>query len=172
VVIFISKRFIINEQIRGTEVRLIDENGQQLGIVNLAHARQLAQEKELDLILIAPQATPPVCKIGDIGKLKYEAAKKEKEARKARKVGVLKEIKLGLKIEQHDLAVKTRKCAEFLQKGNKVKFNLFFKGREMTHQHLGQELFNAIIENLKDCGQPEAPPKLEGRNLHLIMTPK
>ena len=112
-----------------------------------------------------------MCKIGDIGKIKYEAAKKEKEARKARKVGILKEIKLSLKIEKHDLDVKVKHCLKFLEKGCKVKFNLFFRGREMAHKNLGRELFGKVIEAIKEKGHPEAQPKLEGRNMHLIVAP-
>ena len=128
-----------------------------------------ARDQELDLILIAPQAKPPVCKIGDVGKLKYEAAKKEKEARKGRKTGGLKEIKLSLKIGQHDLDVKIKHCLKFLEKGHKVKFNLFFRGREMAHKELGRELLLKVVEAIKEKGHPEAPPKREGRNMHLIV---
>jgi len=170
-VIFIGKRFIINEQIRGTEVRLIDENGAQAGIVSLSQALETAREKELDLILIAPEAKPPVCKIGDIGKLKYEASKKEKENKKGKKTGTLKEIKLTPKIDTHDLIVKINKTIELLEKGHKVKLNMFFRGREMSHKDIGFRLMGTAIEKLTGKGAPEAPPKMEGRNLNLIVAP-
>jgi translation initiation factor IF-3 len=170
-VIFIGKRFIINEQIRGTEVRLIDENGVQAGIISLPQALEIARGRELDLILIAPDAKPPVCKIGDIGKLKYEASKKEKENKKGKKTGTLKEIKLTPKIEAHDLNVKINKTIELLEKGHKVKLNMFFRGREMSHKDIGFKLVEIIIEKLAGKGAPEAPPKMEGRNLNLIVAP-
>lgn len=135
-------------------------------------ALRLAREHGCDLILIVPNATPPVARISDYGKLKYELTKKEKEARKASKTGTVKEVKLSSKIAPHDFTVRVEKAKELLNKGHKVKVNIFFRGREMAHVDLGRKVMDRLIESLVDCGKAEAPPKMEGRNLNLLMVPK
>ncbi|MFA5034861.1 MAG: translation initiation factor IF-3 [Candidatus Margulisiibacteriota bacterium] len=165
------KQYQVNERIWAKEVRLIDENGQQLGNCPTPEALRMARERGCDLILIAPAAVPPVAKIGDYGKLKYELSKKDKEARKSSKSGVIKEVKLSPKIAQHDFDVRVNKSKEFLAKGFKVKINIFFRGREMAHKELGHRVLERMIEAVTEAGKPEAPPKMEGKNLNLMLAP-
>jgi len=153
-------------------VRLIDAEGQQLGVLKSFEALRLAREKGLDLILISPNAQPPVAKIGDYGKFKYEMAKHEKEAKKSQRASVLKEIKLTPKIGEHDLQVRITRVKEFLEKKNKIKVNMYFRGREMTHRKFGEKVLARFLEAISDLGVPEAPAKLEGRNLVLLIVPK
>lgn len=133
---------------------------------------RLARERGLDLILIAATSKPPVARIGDYGKLKYELAKKEKEARKSSKSGTVKEVKLSPKIAQHDFDVRVDKAKELLAKGHKVKINIFFRGREMAHVDYGRKVLDRMIEALAEVGKTEAPPKMEGKNLNLLIGPK
>jgi translation initiation factor IF-3 len=160
-----------NEKIRAREVRLIDEDGKQLGIVPTFEALKLARERELDLVEISPTATPPVCKIMDYGQFKYQLAKKAHEAKKKQTVVQVKEIKLGLKIEEHDLGVKVRHIREFLTDGDKVKITIMFRGREILHKAMGENLALKVIEELKGMGTLEQKPKFEGRNIIMIFAP-
>lgn len=133
---------------------------------------RLARERGLDLVMIAPTAKPPVAKIADFGKLRYEQEKKEKEARKGSRAGGMKEIKLSSKIAQHDFEVRVDKTKELLAKGFKVKVNIMFRGREMTHTDLGKAVMARMVEAVGEAGKADAPPKLEGRNLNLMLSPK
>jgi len=160
-----------NEKIRAKEVRLIDEDGKQLGIVPTFEALKLARERELDLVEISPKAAPPVCKIMDYGKFKYQLAKKAHEAKKKQTVVQVKEMKLGLKIEEHDLGVKVRHMREFLTDGDKVKTVIMFRGREILHKAMGENLALKIIEELKGIGTLEQRPKFDGRNIIMIFAP-
>jgi translation initiation factor IF-3 len=160
-----------NEKVRAREVRLIDEDGKQLGIVPTFEALKLARERELDLVEISPKATPPVCKIMDYGKFKYQLAKKAHEAKKKQTVVQVKEMKLGLKIEEHDLGVKVRHMREFLTDGDKVKTVIMFRGREILHKAMGENLALKIIEELKGIGTLEQKPKFDGRNIIMIFAP-
>jgi len=152
-------------------VRLIDEAGKQLGIVPTADALRLAKEQELDLVEVSPTATPPVCKIMDYGKFKYQIAKKTHEAKKKQTVIHIKEMKLGLKIEEHDLQFKLKHLKGFLEEGNKVKVIIMFKGREVLHIDMGEKLAQKIIENLKEVGQIEQKSRFDGRNIVMIFAP-
>lgn len=158
--------------IKDREVRLIDDENQQLGVVTLAEALGMAAEKKLDLVKISPQAVPPVCKIMDYGKHKYEMAKKEKEARKKQKVIEIKEVRLSLNIENHDLETKANNAKKFLENGDKVKVALKFKGRELGHTALGEEVINRFAETIAECGVMEKRPMLEGRNMIVFFNPK
>ena len=163
---------MINEQIRDKEVRLIGENGELIGIMSAKEAYKLAQEAELDLVKIAPTAKPPVCKIIDYGKYKYELARKEKEARKKQKVITIKEVKLRPNIEQHDFEVKLKNAVRFLQDGDKVKVTIMFRGRELSHPELGKEILGRVAQELKDTVTIERDAKLEGKNMIMILAPK
>ncbi|MBI5078901.1 translation initiation factor IF-3 [Candidatus Saganbacteria bacterium] len=163
---------MINERIWAKEVRLIDEEGKQLGVIPTFEALRAARERGCDLVLIAPAAKPPVARLADYGKFKYELTKKEKEARKTSKSGIIKEVKLSSKIARHDFEVRVEKANELLTKGYKVKVNLMFRGREMTHVDLGRAVLNRMIEATVNAGTPEATPKMEGRSLNLILVPK
>jgi len=162
----------INEKIRDREVRLIDSDGTMLVIMSAKEALKLATEKDLDLVKIAPQATPPVCKLMDYGKYMFELAKKEKEARKNQKTVSIKEVWVKPNIEEHDFAFKSRNAARFLKEGDKVKVGVRFRGREMNYTSLGMEVLNRFAEALKDVGTVEKKPKLEGRNMTMILNPK
>jgi translation initiation factor IF-3 len=162
----------INEEIRDPEVRLISEEGEQLGIMSAEEALALAQEKELDLVKIAPMATPPVCKIMDYGKFRFEKAKKEKEARKNQKIIEIKEIRLSLNIDTHDYDFKIKNARKFLADGNKLKISIRFRGREMAHPELGTEIMDRAAEDLGDIAAVDKPAKLEGRQMLMFMSPK
>lgn len=162
----------INEDIRAREVRLIDVDGQQIGIVPIQEARRLAQEKNLDLVNIAPQANPPVCRIMDYGKYKFEQSKKEKEARKKQKVITIKEVRFSPTIEEHDFNTKLRHVIDFLQKGDKVKCTLRFKGRQITHTSIGQTVMERIAKETEAIAVVEKKPGLEGRSMIMILAPK
>ncbi|MCT4619629.1 MAG: translation initiation factor IF-3 [Marinisporobacter sp.] len=166
------KELDINEAIRDREVRLIDTDGEQLGVVAGRKALEMAIEKRLDLVKIAPQAKPPVCKIMDYGKYKFEQAKKEKEAKKKQKVINVKEVRLSLNIEQHDLTVKANRAISFLSKGDKVKVTLRFKGREMGYTKLGYDVMNKFSELISEVSTIEKKPKLEGRSMTMFLAPK
>lgn len=167
-----NKELLINEQIKDKEVRVIDENGVQLGIMSAKEALKIAEEKKLDLVKIAPQAVPPVCKIMDYGKYKFELAKKEKEAKKNQKVINVKEIRLTTTIEEHDFNVKVKNAIRFLQDGDKVKVTVRFRGRELMHAELGEELLNKFGSMIEQYGLIEKKPKLEGRNMSIVVSPK
>ncbi|MBS5129000.1 MAG: translation initiation factor IF-3 [Lachnospiraceae bacterium] len=163
---------MINEQIRDKEVRLIGENGDQLGIMSAREAMKLAQEAELDLVKIAPTAKPPVCKIIDYGKYRYEQARKEKEAKKKQKTVEVKEVRLSPNIEGNDLNTKVNNARKFLEKGNKVKVTLRFRGREMAHMQTSKHILDDFAELLKDVASIEKPAKLEGRSMSMVLTEK
>ena len=163
---------MINEEIRDKEVRLIDSDGTMLGIMSAKEALKIATEKDLDLVKIAPQAVPPVCKLMDYGKYMFELAKKEKEARKNQKVVSMKEVWVKPNIEEHDFAFKSRNAAKFLKDGDKVKVSVRFRGRELNYTSLGMEVLNRFAEALKDVGTVEKKPKLEGRSMVMILNPK
>lgn len=162
----------INDDIRVREVRVIDENGQQLGIMATRDAVRIAEEHHLDLVEISPQARPPVCKILDYGKYRYEQQKWEKEARKKQKVFEIKEVKLRPGIEDHDFDVKFKNAVRFLADGNKVKVTIMFRGREMSHPELGEVLLDKMAAQLGDTAVVEKKPKIEGRNMTMVVAPK
>lgn len=168
----IIKELQINEEIREKEVRLIDVDGTQLGIVPIKKALEIANERRLDLVNVAPTANPPVCRILDYGKYKYELTKKEKEARKNQKIINVKEIRLTPNIEEHDLQVKANRAIEFLKDGDKVKVSVRFKGREMGHTEMGEEVLKDFLKLLDEYGKVEKEAKMEGRNLVVILVPK
>lgn len=167
----ISKDLRINDEIRAREVRLVGEEGEQLGIVQLRDALQMAIERSVDLVEIAPTAKPPVCKFMDYGKYKYEQAKKDKEARKKQRTTEIKEVKLRPNIEDHDFETKARNAQRFLADGDKVKVTIMFRGREVTHPDLGKKLCVRLAEFCKAEANIEREPKLEGRNMIMILTP-
>lgn len=168
----ITKDFRVNEEIRVREVRVIDSVGVQLGIMPVREAQRLAEEKHLDLVEVSPAAKPPVCRIMDIGKYKYEQSKREKEARKKQKIVTVKEVKLRPSIEEHDFNVKAKNAARFLKDGDKVKATIIFRGREIVHTQLGQKLLVRLAEYLNDYATVERQPKLEGKNMIMILAPK
>jgi len=163
---------ILNEQIRDKEVRLIGENGEQLGIMSSRDALKLAREAELDLVKIAPNAQPPVCKIIDYGKYRYEQARREKEAKKKQKVIEVKEVRLSPNIDDNDLNTKISAARKFIQKGNRVKVTLRFRGREMSHMAQSKHILDEFAEKLADVSVIEKPAKVEGRSLTLILSEK
>ena len=162
---------MINEQIRDREIRLIGENGEQLGIMSARDAYKMAQEAELDLVKIAPTAKPPVCKIMDYGKFRFEQAKREKEARKNQRVVEIKEIRLTPNIDIGDLNTKVKNACRFLKDGDKVKVSVRFRGREVTHSSLGQDLLHRFAELCSECSTVEKQPKLEGRQMLMFLAP-
>ena len=169
----ISKQELqINEEIRDKEVRVIDSDGTQLGIMPLSQALDKAAEKNLDLVKIAPQAKPPVCKIIDYGKFKFEQAKKEKEARKNQHVFDVKEIRLSLNIDTHDFNTKLKHTQRFIASGDKVKVSIRFRGREMGHQELGVETMKKFSDACQEFATIEKPAKLEGRSMIMFLAPK
>jgi len=157
--------------IRIREVRVIDDEGQQLGVMPTSRAYALAQEKGLDLVEVAPTAAPPVCRILDYGQYKYELQKREREAKKKQKSQTFKEIRLRVKIDTNDLRTKTRRAAEFLDDGDRVKVTVQFRGREMTHANLGRALLDRAAEMLAESGIVERQPLLEGRSMYIVMAP-
>lgn len=163
---------MINEQIRDKEVRLIDADGTMLGIMSSKDAQVLANSKSLDLVKIAPQATPPVCRIMDYGKYMFELSKKEKEARKNQKVVSVKEVRLSASIEEHDFEFKVKNAIRFLKDGDKVKVSVKFRGREMNYTALGQQVLEKFADAVQDIGTVEKKPKLEGRSMIMIINPK
>ncbi len=163
---------MINEQIREKEVRLIGENGEQLGIMSSKDAQKLAREAELDLVLIAPTAKPPVCKIIDYGKYRYEMIRKEKEAKKKQKAIEVKEVRLSPNIDENDLNTKVSAARKFLEKGNKVKVTLRFRGREMAHMSKTKYILDDFAEKLADIAVIDKPAKVEGRSLVIILSAK
>ena len=168
----ISKGLRVNERIRIKEVRVISQDGTQLGILPIEQALQTAYEQHLDLVEVAPEARPPVCRIMDYGKYRYEQAKKAREAKKKQTIIELKEIKLRPKTEEHDFQFKARHAERFLKEGNKAKITMMFRGREMVRMDRGKALLERFVETLKDSGVVEQAPKIEGRNMTLILAPK
>ena len=162
----------MNEEIRDKEIRLIDSDGAMLGILSSKDAQKLAYSKNLDLVKIVPNSVPPVCKIMDYGKCLFEQAKKEKEAKKNQKVVSLKEVRLSAKIEEHDFDFKMKNAYVFLQDGDKVKVSVKFRGREMRYTATGEEVLAKFAEAVKDVGIVEKQPKLEGKNMIMILNPK
>ncbi len=167
-----SKELQINEQIRDREIRVIDSDGSQLGIMPLKKAMELAEQKNLDLVKIAPQATPPVCKIIDYGKYRFEQSKREKEQRKNQRVVEIKEVRLSLNIDTHDFETKKNHALRFIAEGNKVKASIRFRGREMGHPELGQEIMKRFAEAMEEAANVERQPKLEGRTMLMFLAPK
>lgn len=163
---------MINEEIRDKEVRLIDENGEQLGVVSGKDAIKLAMEKNLDLVKIAPQSKPPVCKIMNYGKYRFDQIKKEKEAKKKQKTMEVKEVRLSPNIDEHDLNTKLKNAAKFLEKGDKVKVSVRFRGREMTHTEIGKEVLNQFAQGISEVGAIDKAPKMEGRSMVMFLMPK
>lgn len=168
----INKELQINEEIRDKEIRLIDSDGAQLGVMSAKDAQKLANEKKLDLVKIAPNANPPVCKILDYGKYRYELQKKEKEAKKKQKIISVKEIRLSPNIEDHDLNVKANNANKFLKSGDKVKVTLRFRGREMGFIKAGYDIMEKFSASIEEHGTVEKKPALEGKNMIMILAPK
>ncbi|MBQ4362088.1 MAG: translation initiation factor IF-3 [Lachnospiraceae bacterium] len=162
----------MNEQIRDREVRLIDQNGVQLGIMSAREALEKADEAGLDLVKIAPKANPPVCKIVDYGKFRYDQTRKEKEAKKKQKTVEIKEIRLSPNIGTNDLNTKATNARKFLSKGNRVKVTVRFRGREMAHTQNGRDILDSFAKLLEDISQVEKEPKMEGRNMSMVLTEK
>jgi len=170
--IYISKQELpINEEIEEQELRVIDNEGNQLGIMKTSAALKIAQEKDLDLVIIAPNASPVVCKIMDYGKYRFEQAKKEKEMRKNQKVVETKEIRLGLSTDVHDFNTKVKHAIKFLQGGNKVKVSIRFRGRELGHPEIGIDNMNRFAEACTEFANVEKPAKMEGRNMLMFLAP-
>ena len=167
-----NKELQINEEIRDREVRVIGSDGNQLGIMPTAKALEMAFGQNLDLVKIAPQATPPVCKIIDYGKYRFEQTKREKEARKNQRVVEIKEIRLSLNIDTHDFETKVGHATRFLKEGNKVKVSIRFRGREMGHPEQGHEIMRRFAEALSELANVEKPAKLEGRNMLMFLASK
>ena len=163
---------MLNEQIRDKEIRLIGDDGEQLGIMSAKDALKMAKEAGLDLVKIAPTAKPPVCKIVDYGKYRYEQARREKEAKKKQKTTEVKEIQLSPNIDVNDLTTKANQAHKFLEKGNKVKVALRFRGREMAHMATGKEVLDTFFEKLSDVAVVEKPAKLEGRSMIMVLAEK
>lgn len=161
----------VNENIRAREVRLIDANGDQLGIKSRQEALEIAETRNLDLVLVAPNAKPPVCRIMDYGKYRFEQQKKEKEARKKQKVINVKEVRLSPSIEEHDFNTKLRNARKFIDKGDKVKVSIRFRGRAITHKELGQKVLERFAEECKDIASVEQRAKMEGRSMFMMLAP-
>ena len=161
----------VNDRIRAPEIRLIGAEGENVGVVHPARAMEMAEQAGLDLVEISPNATPPVCKIMDFGKFKYEQQKRESEARKKQKIIEVKEVKFRPNTDTHDYDVKMRNVNKFLENGDKVKVTLRFRGREMAHTNLGRELLERVAEDIKDLGKVENMPKMEGRQMVMMIGP-
>ena len=169
--VIIADDLRVNREIRANKVRLIDSEGEQIGIKPFKEAIKTAEERGYDLVEVAPQANPPVCKIMDYGKYKYEQAKKEKEAKKNQNVMNVKEVQMGVKIEDHDFNVKLKQARRFLNDKDKVKVRIKFRGREMMHKELGYDLMDRLKEGTEDLGSVEKKPTMEGRNMMMFLTP-
>ena len=168
----ISKEALINEEIRDAEVRVIDETGAMLGILPIEEALRLAEERNLDLVNVSPNANPPVCKILDYGKYRYEIQKREKDAKKRQKVTEVKEVRLSTFIEEHDIQVKAKNASKFLQEGNRVKVSLRLRGRERDYANHAIEVMNEFAESLSDICTVDKKPKFEGRGITMFLSPK
>lgn len=165
-------RVRVNEMIRAKEVRVVDEEGGQVGIMTPEQALAVAQERNLDLVEVAPSANPPVCRIMNYGKFQYQKSKRAHEARKHQKQVVLKEVKFRPKTEEHDYQFKKNHIVRFIGEGNKAKATVVFRGREMTHQEIGRRLMERLVTDLKEIAEVERPPKMEGYSLVTIFMPK
>src|SRR5579883_3035086 len=169
----IDKRFIrINERIRAREIRVIDDEGQRIGILPPFEALKMARERNLDLVEISPTAVPPVCRIMDYGKFLYQQEKKEREAKKHQKTITVKEVKFRINVDDHDYGTKKNHVLRFLDEGDKVKATIFFRGREMTRTGLGREILERLIKDIQDKGTVEFRPRQEGNTLHAILAPR
>ena len=167
------KKFIrINDRIRVPQVRVVGPDGNQLGVMAIQRALDLANQAELDLVEVAPSANPPVCRIVDYSKFKYDEEKKEREAKKHQKQGRLKEIRLKPNIDDHDFETKVKQAVSFLKKKDKVRINLFFRGRQMEHVDLGRKVLDRFVQEVKVEGEVEKPPMMEGRILSFVVAPK
>lgn len=162
----------VNEEIRAKEVRVTSNTGEQIGIMSVRDALRMAAEQQLDLVEVAPMAKPPVCRIMDFGKFKYEQQKRDKEAKKKQKVVTIKEVKLRPNIEDHDFNVKKKNAQRFLEDGDKVKVTIMFRGRELSHPELGKQLLTKMAAELKEIATVERDPKLEGKNMIMILAAK
>lgn len=169
---FISRDVRVNREIRAREVRVIDSEGKQLGILPLVEALRAAANADLDLVEVSPKSEPPVCRIMDFGKFKYQQSKKAHDAKKKQAIVHLKEVKLRPKTEEHDLEFKLRHIERFLKEGNKTKVTIVFRGREIAHSELGRQMMEKIIEQSKEWGKIEQPAKFEGRNYVIILAPQ
>ena len=169
---FIKQELDINEQIRAKEVQVIDENGQKVGVIPTAKALELAEEKDLDLVLVAPNGNPPVCKIMNYGKYKFEQSKKEKEAKKKQKIAELKELRITPNIDEHDFNFKCRNARKFIEDGAKVKITVRFRGRELNYIKLGETTLNRFSDELSDIANIDKKPILEGKNMFVILSKK
>ena len=163
---------MINEDIRAAEVRVIDNEGNQLGIMSSNDAMEAANRRNLDLVMISPNANPPVCKIMDYGKYRFELAKKEKENRKNQKVVNLKEVRLSPSIDNHDFETKLKNACKFLKSGDKVKVSVRFRGREINHTAIGEEILERFVKGTEEFGTVDKKPKLEGKNMAITISPK
>ncbi len=168
----IIKELRVNERIKGTEFRLVGEKGEQLGIMLLYQAREVAKKQSLDLVEVAPAAKPPVCRLMDYGKYKYEQTRKEREARKTQKLSLLREVRMRPKIGEHDFVAKEKSVKRFLEGGDKVKVTIMFRGRENTHPELGLRLLDRVTESFKELALVEKQPTREGARLHIILSPQ
>ena len=171
-VFFIKQELLINEKIRAKEVQLIGANGEKLGVVGIEEALDMAAEAKLDLALVSPNAQPPVCKLMNYGKYKFEQAKREKESKKNQKTFELKELRVTPNIEQHDFEFKAKNARKFLQDGNKVKITVRFRGRELNNVKMGENVLNDFAKELEDVAVVEKAPKLEGKNMFIILAKK
>ncbi len=169
-VLIIKQELLINEQIRLNEVQVISESGEKLGLMSSKAATDIAMEKDLDLVLVSPNAKPPVCKIMNYGKYKFEQAKREKEAKKKQKSFEVKEIRVTPNTEEHDFNFKVKNARKFLESGSKVKVTVRFRGRELNYVKLGEDILNKFIEELSDIATPEKKPFLEGKNMFIIFS--
>ena len=169
---YIKQELPINGQIKAKEVQLISDNGEKLGMLPIARALEIAEEKKLDLVLVSPNAQVPVCKIMNYGKYKFEQAKKEKEAKKKQKIQETKELRITPNIEEHDFGFKAKNAKKFIEDGNKVKITVRFRGREMNYLKLGEQVLNKFIEELAEISTVEKKPLLEGKNMFIILAKK
>ena len=168
----IAKDIMVNDGIRARELRLIDQNGEQLGVKSKAEALQIAERANLDVVLVAPNAKPPVARIMDYGKYRFEQQKKDREARKKQKVISIKEVRLSPTIDVNDFNTKLRNARKFLEKGDKVKASIRFKGRAITHKEIGQKVLDRLAEETTDLATVEQKPKMDGRSMFLVLAPK
>ncbi len=171
-VFYIKQELLINGQIKEKEVQVIDENEQRLGVLSIQEALEIAEERKLDLAMVAPGAKPPVCKLMNYGKYKFNQAKKEKEARKNQKTFDVKEIRVTPNIEEHDFGFKAKNARKFLNDGDKVKITVRFRGRELNYVKIGESILNKFIEDLSDIAIVEKKPLLEGKNMFIILAKK
>lgn len=169
---YIKQELPINGQIKAKEVQLISDNGEKLGMLPIARALEIAEEKKLDLVLVSPNAQVPVCKIMNYGKYKFEQAKKEKEAKKKQKIQETKELRITPNIEEHDFGFKAKNAKKFIEDGNKVKITVRFRGRELNNVKMGENVLNDFVKELEDVAVVEKAPKLEGKNMFIILAKK